>query len=155
MTKLIGLLRVFSPRSHSQQSRRQVRMLQDVAEERIGLLAHDASGHATHVKSCRNGRNFPNFPNIHPVTYCMLLYFLVGMHDLISDAPLTALLEQKLCREYYIKYDRSLIAPGGSIDERFCKLNAVQSELAIVRGWSLASNALPGKTLSPGPRDLS
>ena len=127
-------------------------MPQEVAEERIGLLMRDANHLAPPVKSRRNGRNLPIF---HPVNYCMLLYFLVEMYDLISDAPLTALLEQNLCREYYTKHDPSQIVPGGSLDERLCKLNAVQSELAVVRGWSLALNALLGKTIWPGPHDLS
>ena len=75
---------------------------------------------------------------------CIGLYFLVEMYDMITVAPLTALLEQALCRAYYRDRDPSLIKPGGHIQERFCKLEFIQSELAVVRGWKLAFDAIPG-----------
>lgn len=123
-------------------------MPEEVAEERRCLLVPDANDHVPHLRSRRDGQICTI---LHPVACCLLLYFLVEMYDMISIAPLTALLEQRLCRDYYRKHDPSLIAPGGFLEERLCKLDSVQSELAIVRGWSLAFDALPGNTNLPVP----
>ena len=76
--------------------------------------------------------------------YCLLLYFLVKMYDMVLVAPLTALFEQALCRAYHKMHDPSLIAPGGSVHESLCKLDEIQAELANIRGWMLAFDALPG-----------
>ena len=123
-------------------------MSERVAEERRGLLVRDANDHAPQFKSRQDRQSFTLF---HPVACCLVLYFLVEMYDMISTTPLTAVLEQTLCREYYKKNDPSLIAPGDFMNERLCKLDSVQSELAIVRGWSLAFDALPGSNILSVP----
>ena len=83
----------------------------------------------------------------HLVVYCLTLYFLVEMFDMVTIAPLTALLEQSLCRTWYRSHDPSLISPGGSVEEQFCKIEPIQAEVAVLRGWKLAFDALPGTAI--------
>lgn len=119
-------------------------MPEGFAEESRSLLEHDANERLR--RSSRDGKE-KRLTFAHPIACCLALYFLVEMFDMISIAPLTALLEKVLCRNFYRGRDPSLIAPGGSVDERYCKLDAIQSELAIIRGWKLAFDALPGKSI--------
>ena len=81
------------------------------------------------------------------VVCCLTLYFLVEMFDMVTIAPLTALLEQSLCRTWYRSHDPSLINPGGSVEEQLCKIEPIQAEVAVLRGWKLAFDALPGTAI--------
>jgi hypothetical protein len=79
------------------------------------------------------------------IFYCLLLNFLIEMYDMIITAPTIALFERSLCSSYYSAYDPGVIGPGGSIDERLCKVEIVQQDLASLRGWKAFFDALPSQ----------
>lgn len=108
------------------------------------LLPHDSTGQRIDPDSIRHHDETHHHLSRVGV-YCVLLYFLVEMSDMISIAPLTALLEQSVCRSYFEVHNPSMIVPGGSVREDHCKLKPIQAELAVVRGWKLAFDTLPGK----------
>ena len=80
---------------------------------------------------------------------CLLLYFLVEMYDMVTIAPLTSLFEKALCRSYYTNPEPSMPGFNGPIREIDCKNDIVQAKLAILRGWKLAFDALPGEQSLP------
>ncbi|TAQ85799.1 hypothetical protein B7494_g5856 [Chlorociboria aeruginascens] len=85
----------------------------------------------------------PPFKLTRIAVYCMLLLFLVEMYDFITIAPLVALFERSICRSYYVLHSPEVIRPDGSIEESLCKINPIQAELAVLRGWKLAFDTLP------------
>ena len=82
-----------------------------------------------------------------PIHLCMVLYFLVEMYDMITIAPLNAFFEQPACQQYYQIHDPSIVISTDFIDEMHCKMNSIQAELALVRGWKSTFDAIPGEHL--------
>src|ERR1700748_955601 len=81
--------------------------------------------------------------------------YLVSLFVLVVDfpafmriTPKLRMYELALCRDYYSREDPTLIAPDGSIGEKYCKLNVIQSELAIMRGLIGFLEAIPGQHIS-------
>lgn len=62
----------------------------------------------------------------------------------LEEPPKTRVFEANLCLRYYREHDPSKINKDGTVDETFCKINAVQSKLASVMGWSDLFEAMPG-----------
>ncbi|KAJ9157593.1 Major facilitator superfamily transporter [Pleurostoma richardsiae] len=52
----------------------------------------------------------------------------------LYQLPLNRVIERRLCREYYGKNDPSAINPGGSVDEKLCKLDEIQEDLGWIQG---------------------
>lgn len=52
------------------------------------------------------------------------------------------------CRKYYQEHDPSLIGPGGVVEERYCKIENVQSQIALLKGWFEFFSGLPGLFLA-------
>lgn len=119
-------------------------MTEEPTNEHTRLLLQDDE-----MQRCNNviapSKRFCGLPYL--VVCCLTLYFLVEMFDMVTIAPLTALLEQSLCRTWYRSHDPSLINPGGSVEEQCCKIEPIQAELAVLRGWKLAFDALPGAAI--------
>jgi hypothetical protein len=76
---------------------------------------------------------------------CLLLNFLTEMFDMIVIVPELALFERSLCNSYYASrwvgtadLRVHLIAPS-------CKIEPIQKELAILRGWKAFFDAVPSK----------
>ncbi|GAP85048.1 putative major facilitator superfamily transporter [Rosellinia necatrix] len=66
-------------------------------------------------------------PARHAIWLVLLLLLLVNLTNGISNIPLNRLLERRLCRKYYdADYD---------IDERLCKVDKVQQDLAWIMGF--------------------
>lgn len=70
-----------------------------------------------------------------------LVAFLVGLVCILQNVgqnfiarPLNRLIELAICREYYQRHDPTVIEPDGNITERFCKLQEVQTRLAVLNG---------------------
>lgn len=108
------------------------------------LLPREAASYGTDAESvCHHHEKHLRLSRVG--IFAVLLYFLVEMSDMISVGPLTALLEQSVCRSYFEVHNPSLISPEGWVREGLCKLESIQAELAVVRGWKLAFDTLPGK----------
>lgn len=82
---------------------------------------------------------------------------LVSLGDDLLDSPMTRITEAVICYRHYEKIDpgklligRDEVGPGaiGGVDELHCKADAVQSELALLRGWQSLFDSIPGLLLA-------
>ena len=64
---------------------------------------------------------------------------------ILQDAPATRLFEIVYCRAFYEEHDPSLIGDNGVVDEKYCKNDFVQSQVAFLKGWLSFFRYLPGK----------
>lgn len=60
----------------------------------------------------------------------LALILLTSLSESLYRLPLNRVIEKRLCREYYRSHDPSIIHNGGAIDEKYCKLDAIQQSLA-------------------------
>jgi hypothetical protein len=67
---------------------------------------------------------------------CGAIVFLKGFgSDSLVGAPITRLIELTVCRQYLAVHHPDLINKGGFfVDERHCKADAIQVELALILG---------------------
>ncbi|RAQ69191.1 hypothetical protein COH21_012931, partial [Aspergillus flavus] len=70
------------------------------------------------------------------LTCLVICNFLLAGSGAFIGLPLTRLIEDNLCRRY--------VQQGSSIDERLCKTDKIQSELAYLNGSLLLVEALVG-----------
>ncbi|KAI1468323.1 MFS general substrate transporter [Daldinia caldariorum] len=75
-------------------------------------------------------RSYPR-PAIVPL---LILLLLVNLGTTLYQLPLNRVIEKRLCREYYIIHDPSIIDRDGNISERHCKLDVIQQSLAWTTG---------------------
>ncbi|KAG9240674.1 major facilitator superfamily domain-containing protein [Calycina marina] len=76
----------------------------------------------------------------------LLLLGLAVISDIGEDlftAPRIRLFESIACINYYSRHNPSLLDPDGSVPERFCKVDPVQSKVASVLGWQLFFDSIP------------
>ncbi|KAH7182277.1 major facilitator superfamily domain-containing protein [Fusarium flagelliforme] len=76
----------------------------------------------------------------------LLLFYVVFLdigYELIVPAQ-TRVFEQIYCRLYYEKHNPSLIGDhrNGQIDEKLCKNDVIQGEVAMLKGWQLALDGI-------------
>lgn len=55
--------------------------------------------------------------------------------DNVKFGPEVRLYEFLVCRRYFLKHDPSKVDEGGNVEERYCKLEVIQGELSVLRGW--------------------
>ena len=71
-----------------------------------------------------------------------LIVFLSACGDQLMDSPQTRIIESVICYRYYEQHDLSKIhvgaGPGavGGVAEILCKVDAVQEDLAMLRGYA-------------------
>ncbi|KAI9650786.1 hypothetical protein NHQ30_000817 [Ciborinia camelliae] len=79
------------------------------------------------------------------VPYLYALYTTLNTAGtVLCEAPLLRLVERSFCREYYLKNDPSLIGLNGQVEERYCKVDDVQSAVAELLGWEAFLTAMIG-----------
>lgn len=76
---------------------------------------------------------------------CILLNFLIEMFDMIVTVPQLALLEGSLCSSYYATRDLNAADLPVHVTGQSCKIEPIQKELAILRGWKAFLDAVPSK----------
>ncbi|KAI1771518.1 major facilitator superfamily transporter [Hypoxylon cercidicola] len=64
----------------------------------------------------------------------LVLLLLVNLAASLYQLPLNRIIERRFCREYYSTHDPSVIDDDGNIDEKICKIDAVQRRLARLMG---------------------
>ena len=98
------------------------------------LLGREESGEVARTKSTTKQERSPHLnANRALIKLCILVALLDSSGYLIL-APQTKIFENIICDKYYM----------GRENERDCKVMAVQSELALIRGWKDAFAQLPG-----------
>ncbi|KAH8895927.1 hypothetical protein GQ53DRAFT_743880 [Thozetella sp. PMI_491] len=64
----------------------------------------------------------------------LLLLALVNLAWSLYQLPLNRVVERSLCRDYYLRHDRSRLGPDGYPDERHCKVDEVQQGMGWIQG---------------------
>lgn len=91
----------------------------------------------------------------------LLIFFcavcLAGCADQIMDSPMSRIYEAVICYRYYehadptkIQIGREAVGPGaiGGVEEMWCKVDPVQSELAMLRGYQQLFDGFPALLLA-------
>lgn len=81
----------------------------------------------------------------------MVLVFVFDFTSSLTEASVLRIYESIICHDYYMVTDPSRIGDGGVVDERHCKVDAVQEELTVLTGWERFFNTLPGESLQSLP----
>jgi hypothetical protein len=71
-------------------------------------------------------------------------FICVGLGGFMISAPQVRLLESVVCLRYYESHDPSLIV-GGNVPEMYCKVDDVQEEIALLNGWQMLFDNVPGR----------
>jgi MFS family permease len=86
-----------------------------------------------------------------------LVLILISFADQLAQYPQTRIFESIICYMYYeqndkskIKLGRDTVGPGaiGGVDEAWCKVDAVQNELASLGGYLQMFNSIPNLLLA-------
>ncbi|KAI7526278.1 MFS general substrate transporter, partial [Hortaea werneckii] len=87
----------------------------------------------------------------------MLVIFLVGAADSIAESPTTRIFESAICYRYFesedpskIQLGRAAVGPGaiGGVEERYCKADSVQQQLASLAGYQTLFEGFPSLLLA-------
>ena len=111
----------------------------DDGSEHLSFLETSPPVEAT--TSSRRGRF-----QLYTLGIVMVLVFLFSFSGSLVGASTLRIYESIICHSYYKTNDPSRIGDGGVVDERHCKVDAVQEELAVLTGWENFFNTLPGKS---------
>ncbi|OQO08409.1 hypothetical protein B0A48_06279 [Cryoendolithus antarcticus] len=94
----------------------------------------------------------------HKIVFLLVaILVLATSGDQISEAPLTRIYESIICYRYYetadpskIRLGRDTVGPGaiGGVDELYCKVNGVQSQLSTIRGTQQFLDGIPSLVLA-------
>ena len=87
----------------------------------------------------------PKFSLVRAQLWCILLNFLIEFFDMVIIVPQLVLFERSLCYSYYRLHEKDGVGPRGIVEERSCKIERIQQELAVLRGWKALFDALPGQ----------
>lgn len=83
----------------------------------------------------------------HHISVCVVLLFFFIDIVMVGMGPMFMRMEEvAICRAYYNRVDPDLVGPGGYVEEKLCKLDAVQSDLAFISGWLNFLEATPGNS---------
>jgi hypothetical protein len=82
--------------------------------------------------------------HLYTLSIIMVLVFLFDFAGSLVGAPTLRIYESIICHNFYKVADPSRIGDGGWVDERDCKIDAVQEELATLTGWESFFTYLPG-----------
>lgn len=80
------------------------------------------------------------------ITLLAVLVFLLGLSDNVTTAARIRALEYAVCFEHFAPREPGIPGLAGPIQEGECKIPAVQQQLATLRAWLGALEALPSKT---------
>lgn len=79
------------------------------------------------------------------VVYLYALFILVGnFGSALRFAPELRLMELAVCRRYQLSHDRGNVDDYGNVPEALCKIDVVQSQLAMLRAYLSVLNSIAG-----------
>ncbi|KAI7617559.1 MFS general substrate transporter [Hortaea werneckii] len=126
-------------------------------------LKHQGATETTPLLSTENG-TIEDIQSTHlprrwqTLTYLlMLVIFLVGASDSIVESPTTRIFESVICYRYFesedpskIQLGRAAVGPGaiGGVEERYCKADSVQQQLASLAGYQTLFEGFPSLLLA-------
>lgn len=110
----------------------------------------DSSEHLSFLETSPPVESTTSFPRgrfqLYTLGIVMVLVFLFNFAGSLTGASTLRIFESIICHSYYKIHDPSRIGDGGAVDERHCKIDAVQEELAVLTGWESFFNTLPGES---------
>ena len=124
----------------SQQSRGPPR-IPDNDDERSPLLADGHGEPQGEVSKLWN-------PNSYTFGLIIILVILLNGGNIVQEAPKTRLFESIFCSHFYRGHDPSFIGKDGTVPERFCKIEPVQSDVAMLKGWQVFLDNIPSILLA-------
>lgn len=71
---------------------------------------------------------------IAPIVPVLALFLLVNLSMSLYQLPSNRLIERRLCIDYYRRTDPSKLKPGGSLDEKLCKIRDIEKDLGLIQG---------------------
>ena len=77
--------------------------------------------------------------------FCAALVVTIDMAAYLTAAPQLRLFESIICLDYYAKNDPGVVDGNGDIPEKYCKVDAVQEELAMLNGFQTLFSNIPGR----------
>ena len=107
-------------------------------DERSPLLA-DGSQESSHEDKASKLWNRKTYTFALIVT----LVILLNGGNIVQEAPKTRLFESIFCSHFYRDHDPSFIGQDGTVPERFCKIEPVQSDVAMLKGWQVFLDNIP------------
>lgn len=75
---------------------------------------------------------------------CFVIIVTVDMAAYLTSAPQVRLFESIVCLDYYRANDPGIIGRDGSVPEEYCKIDSVQSEIAMLNGLQTLFSNIPG-----------
>jgi hypothetical protein len=75
---------------------------------------------------------------------CLIL--AVDLPSVLQSSPILRIVEDIFCKQHYSKNDPSGFFVNGVVDEKNCKIDSVQAEVAFLKGWLSFFDHLPGKS---------
>ena len=88
---------------------------------------------------------FEGYSTVYILSIIAIVVIILDVGSALSFAPMQRLLESSICRSYYLEHDPSMVSSDGSVDEKFCKVRQVQTELAMIRGYLSMFDNAPGE----------
>ena len=82
--------------------------------------------------------------NFWVILYAVALLVTMDLPITIAGAPQTRLYEAIYCLDWYRRNDPSSIGNNGMVDEQFCKIDPVQADVSLLKGWMGFFDNLPG-----------
>ena len=106
--------------------------------------AHDEDN-GTHYSQWKQSvaavKNFRSHQST-PILCCtFLLFFLISFARHIVEVPTIRLFELAACHQYYSRVEGA-VGHDRVIDDRICKVPAVQNELSTLTGWKFGLDAV-------------
>ncbi|KAI8938149.1 hypothetical protein NX059_005815 [Plenodomus lindquistii] len=82
------------------------------------------------------------------VVFVFALISIIDVGAFLADPPKTRVFEANICLGYYREHDPSVIGDNDSIPEKLCKVDAIQQKLAMIFGWQVTFDVIPGILLA-------
>ena len=103
--------------------------------DQTGLLSDSEETHAASVTPAVNKNRV--------FLLIALVSATIGCGELLIINPQTRLFESIICRKYYDVHDPSVIEPDGWVSEQLCKIEPVESGVALLLGWQDFFDCIP------------
>ena len=87
------------------------------------------------------------------ILYAVALLVTMDFPITIAGAPQTRLYEAIYCLDWYRRNDPGYIGNNGMVDEQYCKIDPVQADVSLLKGWMGFFDNLPGWTSLPEFRE--
>ena len=89
----------------------------------------------------------PGINSSRVVLLIALTVVALGCGEVLIVSPQTRLIESILCRKYYDTHDSSIVGRDGWLPEKLCKIEPVESGVALLKGWQEFFDCIPSTCL--------